>query len=145
MAAILNFRIFRKIAKHKNAYISKTVLDRAISTKFLTHRVSLQSSQANFQKKFVLPKMAAILNFRIFTQKLQNTKMLIFRKPCYIERFRRNFLSSGYLCREACPDDNLKGILSIHLKLGKYIYSIKIWKSLDFGIDWSRNGRVIND
>ena len=91
MAAILNFRIFRKIAKHKNAYISKTVLDRAISTKFLTHRVSLQSSHANFQKNFVLPKMAAILNFRIFAQKLQNTKMLIFRKPCYIERFRRNF------------------------------------------------------
>ena len=100
MAAILNFRIFRKIAKHKNAYISKTVLDRAISTKFLTHRVSLQSSHANFQKNFVLPKMAAILNFRIFAQ---NTKMLIFRKPCYIERFRRNFLSSGYLCRAAIP------------------------------------------
>ena len=36
---------------------------------------------------------------------------------------------------EACPDDNLKGILSIHLKLGKYIHSIKIWKSLDFGIE----------
>ena len=44
-----------------------------------------------------------------------------------------------------CPDDNLKGILSIHLKLGKYIHSIKIWKSLDFGIDWLRNARVIND
>ena len=44
---------------------------------------------------------------------------------------------------EACPDDNLKGILSIHLKLGKYIHSIKIWKSLDFGSDWLRNGRVI--
>ena len=88
MAAILNFRIFRKIAKHKNAYISKTVLDRAILTKFLTHRVSLQSSHANFQKNFTLPKMAAILNFQIFAQKLQNTKMLIFRKPCYIERFR---------------------------------------------------------
>ena len=101
MAAILNFRIFCKIAKHKNAYISKTVLDRAISTKFLTHRVSLQS--ANFQKNFVLPKMVAILNFRIFAQKLQNTKMLIFRKPCYIERFRRIFLSSGYLCRAAIP------------------------------------------
>ena len=79
MAAILNFRIFRKIAKHKNAYISKTVLDRAISTKFLTHRVSLQSSHANFQKSFVLPKMAAILNF---PQKLQNIKMLISQKPC---------------------------------------------------------------
>ena len=103
MAAILNFRIFRKIAKHKNAYISKTLLDRAISTKILTRWVSLQSSHANFQKNFVLPKMAAILNFRIFAQKLQNTKMLIFRKPCYIERFRRNFLSSGYLCRAAIP------------------------------------------
>ena len=66
MAAILNFRIFRKIAKHKNAYISKTVLDRAISTEFLTHRVFLQGSHANFQKNFILPKMAAILNFRIF-------------------------------------------------------------------------------
>ena len=66
MAAILNFRIFAKIAKHKNAYISKTGLDRVISTKFLTHRVSLQSSHANFQKNFLSPKMAAILNFRIF-------------------------------------------------------------------------------
>ena len=66
MAAILNFRIFRKIAKHKNAYISKTVLDRALSTKFLIHRVSLQSSHAYLKKKFVSPKMAAILNFRIF-------------------------------------------------------------------------------
>ena len=37
-----------KIAQHKNAYISKTVLHRAISTKFLTHRVSLQSSYPNF-------------------------------------------------------------------------------------------------
>ena len=46
---------------------------------------------------------------------------------------------------QACPDDNLKGILSIHLKLGKYIHCIKILKSLDFGIDWLRNGRVIND
>ena len=74
MAAILNFRIFRKIAKHKNAYISKTVLDRAISTKFLTHWVSLQSSHANFQKKFVLPKMAAILNFRNFCAKIAKHK-----------------------------------------------------------------------
>ena len=56
MATILNFRIFRKIAKHKNAYISKTVLDRAILTKFLTHRLSLQSSHANFQKKLSCQK-----------------------------------------------------------------------------------------
>ena len=32
MAAILNFQIFRKNCKTQNAYISKTVLDRAILT-----------------------------------------------------------------------------------------------------------------
>ena len=76
MAAILNFRIFRKIAKHKNAYISKTVLDRAISTKFLTHRVSLESSYPNFEKIFLSPKMAAILNFRIFRKNCKTQKCL---------------------------------------------------------------------
>ena len=112
MAAILNFRIFRKIAKHKNAYISKTVLDRAISTKFLTHRVSMQSSHANFQKNFVLPKMAAILNFRIFAQKLQNTKMLIFRKPCYIEQFQQNFFIFRVSLQSSYPKELSLGEVS---------------------------------
>ena len=40
MVAILNIRIFFRNAKHKNVCISKTMLDRAISTKFLTHRVT---------------------------------------------------------------------------------------------------------
>ena len=74
MAAILNFRIFAKIAKHKNAYISKTMLDRAFSMKFLTRRVSLKSSHANFQKKFDSPKMAAILNFRILRKNCKTLK-----------------------------------------------------------------------
>ena len=76
MAAILNFRNFAKIAKHKNAYISKTVLDRAISTKFLTRRISLRSSFPNFQKIFVSPKMAAILNFRNFCKNCKTQKCL---------------------------------------------------------------------
>ena len=54
---------FAKLAKHKNAYIWKTVLDRAISTKFLAHRVSLKISHPNFQKNFVSREMASILNF----------------------------------------------------------------------------------
>ena len=74
MAAIFEF--FAKIAKHKNAYISKTLLDRAISTKFLTHRVSLQSSHANFQTKNFWGKMAAILNFRIFRKNCKTQKCL---------------------------------------------------------------------
>ena len=76
MAAILNFRNFRKIAKHKNAYISKTVLDRAISTKFLTRRISLRGTFPNFQKIFVSPKMAAILNFRNFRKNCKTQKCL---------------------------------------------------------------------
>ena len=72
MAAILIF--FAKIPKHKNAYISKTVLDRVFSTKFLTHRVSLQSSHANVQKNFVSPKMVAILNFRILHKNCKTQK-----------------------------------------------------------------------
>ena len=77
MADILNFRIFRKIAKRKNAYISKTVLDRAISTKFLTHRVSrvsLQSSHANFQKKFYLAKNGGHFEFSNFCAKIAKHK-----------------------------------------------------------------------
>ena len=97
------FEIFAKIAKHKNAYISKTVLDRAISTKFLTHRVSLQSSHAYLKKKICLAKNGGHFKFSNFSQKLQNIKMLISWKPCYIERFRWNFWPRGYLCRVAMP------------------------------------------
>ena len=68
MAAILNFRIFAKNAKHKFASISLTVRDRAISSKFSTHRVSKECNLCNFQKIFPSPKMAAILNFRILAK-----------------------------------------------------------------------------
>ena len=74
MAAILNFRIFRKIAKHKNAYISKTMLDRAISTKFLTHRVSLKSRHGNFQKKICLAKNGGHFEFSNFCVKIAKHK-----------------------------------------------------------------------
>ena len=94
MAAILNFQIFAKMAKHKFASISLTVRDRAISSKFLTHRVSKKCTLGNFQKIFPSPKMAAILNFQIFAkngktqicghfefsnfcQKWQNTNLLL--------------------------------------------------------------------
>ena len=52
------------------------MLDRAISTKFLTRRVSLRSSFPNFQKKFFSPKMAAILNFRNFRKNCKTQKCL---------------------------------------------------------------------
>ena len=48
MAAILNFGIFAKMPKHEFAYISITVRDRAITSKFSTHRVSKECSLCNF-------------------------------------------------------------------------------------------------
>ena len=68
MAAILNFQIFVKNGKTQIASISLTMRDRAISSKFSTHRVSKECNICNFQKIFPSPKMAAILNFRIFAK-----------------------------------------------------------------------------
>ena len=68
MAAILNFPIFAKNGKTLIASISLTVRDRAISSKFSTHRVSKECNVCNFQKIFPSPKLAAILNFRIFAK-----------------------------------------------------------------------------
>ena len=96
MTAILNFQIFKKIAKHKNAYISKTVLDRAISTKFWPTGYLCRLN-------FCLTKNGCHFEFSNFSQKLQNTKMLIFRKPCKIEQFRQNFWPTGCLCIVATP------------------------------------------
>ena len=56
------------MAKHKFASISLTVRDRAIFSKFSTHRVSKECTLCNFQKIFPSPKMAAILIFRIFAK-----------------------------------------------------------------------------
>ena len=63
-----HFQFLPKIQKHKFASISLTMRDRTISSKFSTHRVSKQSTVANFQKFFLSIKMTAILNFRIFAE-----------------------------------------------------------------------------
>ena len=68
------FEFLPKMAKHKFASISLTVRDRAILSKFSTHRVSKECNLYNFQKIFPSPKMADILNFRIFAK---NGKTLI--------------------------------------------------------------------
>ena len=69
MAAILKiFKFLTKMEKHKFVSISLTVRDRAISPKFSTHRVSNQCTLGKFQKIFLSPKMAAILNFQTFAK-----------------------------------------------------------------------------
>ena len=102
MAAILNFS--QKIAKHKNAYISKTVLDRVISMKFLTRRVSLQSSYPNFPKKFVSPKMAAILNFRIFCKNCKTQKCLYILKTVLDRAISTKFFTHRVSLQSSHPN-----------------------------------------
>ena len=68
MAAILNFRIFAKNGKTQICFYLLNRRDRAISSKFSTHRVSKECNLCNFPKIFPSPKMAAILNFRIFAK-----------------------------------------------------------------------------
>ena len=72
-----HFEFLPKMEKQKYASISLTVRDRAISSKFSTHRVSGQCTVGNFQKNFPSPKMAAILYFRILAQKWKTTNLLL--------------------------------------------------------------------
>ena len=74
------FLIFAKIAKDKNAYVLKTVLDRAISTKYLVHKVSLQSSHPNFQKNFCLAQNGGHFEFFEFFAKLAKHKIAYISK-----------------------------------------------------------------
>ena len=61
-----HFEFFPKMEKHKFASISLTMPDRAILSKFSTHRVYKKYTFGNFQKIFLFPKMAAILNFPFY-------------------------------------------------------------------------------
>ena len=74
MAATLYF--CQKMEKHKFATISLTVRDRAISSKFSTHRVS-EKCTGNFQKNFPLPTYGGHLNFHIFFKNGKKTNLLL--------------------------------------------------------------------
>ena len=100
--------------KYKFASISLTVRDRAISSKFSNQRVSKECNLCNFQKIFPSPKMAAILNFRIFPKNgktricfyllnhvTQSDFIEIFDpqgiRAMYSWQFQKNFRPTGYL------------------------------------------------
>ena len=106
-----HFEFFPKMAKHKFAFISLTVRNRAISLKFSTHRVSEECTLANFQKFFPSPKMAAILHFRIFAKHKFASISLTMRdraisskfsthrvsQECTLANFQKNFPSPKIL------------------------------------------------
>ena len=64
------------MAKHEFASISLTVRDRAISSKYLTHRVSKECNLCNFQKKFPLPKNGGHFEFSNWQMKQGLVRLL---------------------------------------------------------------------
>ena len=68
----------KQMEKHKFASISLTVRDRAISSKFLTHRVHEQPTHAKFQKKFPLPKNGGHFEFFEFLQTNGKTQICFY-------------------------------------------------------------------
>ena len=85
--------------KHKFVSIFLTMRDRAISSKFSTHRVSKKCTIGNFQI-FLSPKMAPILNFRIFAKngKTQICFYLLNRARLsdFVETFYPQGISANY-------------------------------------------------
>ena len=71
------FEFLPKIEKHKFASISLIVQDRAILSKFSTNRVSEQCTLDIFQKSFLFPHVAAILNFQIFAKNGKTQTLLL--------------------------------------------------------------------
>ena len=109
------------MAKHKFASISLTVRDRAISSKFSTHRVSKECTLCNFQKIFPSPKMAAILNFRIFA-KNGKTQICFYllnrvRQSDFVEIFDPRVSKECYLCnfQKIFPSPKMAAILNFRI------------------------------
>ena len=95
MAAILNF--LPKMQKHKFASICLSMRDRAISLKFSTQRVSYQTTLCNFQKNFLSPKMAAILNLQIFAKKCKKHRFASCSLTVQDRAILSKFQPTGYL------------------------------------------------
>ena len=63
-----DFSKFCQKWQNTNLLLSPYPCEIVISSKFSTHRVSKECTLCHFQKNFPSPKMAAILNFRIFAK-----------------------------------------------------------------------------
>ena len=102
------------MAKHNFASISLTVQDRAISSKFSTQRVSKEGTLCNFQIQiFPSPKMAAILNFRIFAK---NGKTQFY---CVNTSYPMDNSLSGR--RRPALQTPEKDVLCLHRQLGRSV------------------------
>ena len=120
------------MAKHKFASISLTVRDRAISSKFSTHRVSEQCTLGNFQKKFPLPKNGGHFVFSNFCQKWKKHKFasisLTVRDRAISSKFSTHRVS------EQCTLGNFQKKFPLPKNGGHFVFSnfCQKWKKHKF-------------
>ena len=81
MAAVLNFQIFRKNHKTKNACISKTVPDSVIPAIFFSQGIC-EDRPFQVSTNISLAKNGGHFEFYGYFSNIQNTKLLVSRKPC---------------------------------------------------------------
>ena len=101
-----HFEFLPKMEKHKFPSISLTVQDRMILSKFSTHRVSNQCTLGNFQKMFLSPNMAAILNSKHFSLP-KNGSHFEFSNFC--QKCENTNFSAIYSCQFYCKMMNMAG------------------------------------
>ena len=85
--------------------------DRAILSKFSTHRVSQQTTVCNFPKIFIHLKMTAFLNFRIFAKNAKTqicfSLLNCARQSDFVKIFDAQGISAIYSC-QFCPSFRAK-------------------------------------
>ena len=94
MAAILNFQIFRRNCKtQKCLYLENRARQSDFDDIFHPQGISAEWP-SQFSKKLCLAENGGHFEFSNFSQKLQNTKMLVSRKPCEMpSQFSKIFVS----------------------------------------------------
>ena len=118
------FGFLPKMAKHKIASISLTVRDRAISSKFFTHRVSKEGT-LQFSKNFPLPKNGGHFEFlaKMSKHKIASISLTV-RDRAISSQFSTHRVSNqGTLCnfQKNFPSPKMAAILyfRIFAKNGK--------------------------
>ena len=129
------------MAKHEFASISITVRDRAISSKFSTHRVSKECT-LQFSKNFPLPKNGSHFEFSNFCQKWQNTPhfRLLYRSILTVSSHRcfpsRDFQTFHRVSKECSRQRK---------QIWRFPFSGKCMKTkifLNFRILFAKNGKT---
>ena len=132
----------QKWQNNKFATLSLTMRDRAISSKFSIYRVSEKCTLGNFQKIFLFPRMAAILNFRIFVKNGKKNKFASISLTVRDRTISSKF-STHRVCKQ-CTLGNFKKKIFLFPKVAAILnFKKKIEKQIFASISLTVQDRAI--